>query len=144
MITVDDVQWVDRPSLAFLAYLAARLEELPIALVIALRYGEEAGDDVLAWLRERSDRRVLRPQVLSDDAVGRIVAAGLPGSDPAFSRACAEVSGGNPFLACELVRALRADGVSPTARSVSDVRGLLDGRGRLGSSAAGAHPDRAR
>ncbi len=126
VITIDDLQWVDRPSLAFLAYLAARLEELPIALVVASRYGEEAtGDDVLAWLRERSDRRVLRPQVLSDDAVGRIVAAGLPGADPAFSRACAEVSGGNPFLACELVRALRADGVPPTARAVSDVRGLV-------------------
>ena len=31
---VDDVQWADRPSLRFLAYLADRIADLPLLLVV--------------------------------------------------------------------------------------------------------------
>jgi DNA-binding CsgD family transcriptional regulator len=39
--------------------------------------------------------------------------------------ACARVSGGNPFLAGELVRSLQADRIPPTAQSVPDVVRLV-------------------
>jgi DNA-binding NarL/FixJ family response regulator len=126
LIEVDDAQWADRPSLSYLAYLAARIDELPAALVVAMRSGEEAMDQgTLDWLRDRPGRRVLKPQALTPDAVGRMVAAELPGAEPVFTRACARVSGGNPFLARELLRTLRADGVVPTARSVPRVESLV-------------------
>ena len=35
LITVDDAQWADPPSLRFLGYLARRIADLPIALVVA-------------------------------------------------------------------------------------------------------------
>lgn len=126
LIEVDDAQWADRPSLSYLAYLAARIDELPAALVVAVRSGEEAMDqETLDWLRDRPGRRVLRPRTLSPGAVARMVLAELPGADPAFTRACAEVSGGNPFLARELLRALRADGIVPAAGSASRVESLV-------------------
>ena len=38
---VDDAQWGDRASLRFLAHLAARIDDLPIVLVVAARTGEQ-------------------------------------------------------------------------------------------------------
>lgn len=37
LLAVDDAHWADEPSLRFLAYLARRVESLPIALVIGAR-----------------------------------------------------------------------------------------------------------
>ncbi|MGH3263632.1 MAG: AAA family ATPase, partial [Trebonia sp.] len=109
LIQVDDAQWADRPSLSYLAYLAARIDELPAVLMVAVRSGERATDQrAIDWLRERTGRALLRPRALSPEGVARMARAELPAADPAFTRACAEVSGGNPFLATELLRALHA------------------------------------
>jgi DNA-binding CsgD family transcriptional regulator len=54
-----------------------------------------------------------------------MVAAELPAPDPAFVHACTKVSGGNPFLARELVRSLNADGIEPTAGSVPAIEQLV-------------------
>lgn len=54
-----------------------------------------------------------------------MVQAELPGAERAFTQACADVSGGNPFLARELLRTLRADRITPTARSVPRVESLV-------------------
>ena len=125
LIAVDDVQWADHPSLSYLAYLAARIDELPAVLVVAVRSGEEDADSrKLSWLRDPG-LRVLKPRALSLDAVARLVQGELPGAAPAFSRACAEVSGGNPFLAVELLRTLRADGIAAAAESVARVESLV-------------------
>jgi DNA-binding CsgD family transcriptional regulator/tetratricopeptide (TPR) repeat protein len=126
LVAVDDGQWVDRPSLAFLAHLAARVEELPVTLVIAVRSGEAtAVSDLLDWLRLHAGSRVLRPAPLSDRAVGRMVESQFPSADPLFVASCGQVSGGNPFLARELVRALDAEGLPPTAASVPAVQRLV-------------------
>ena len=36
-LVVDDAQWADRPSLEVLAYLARRIEDLPLLIVIGAR-----------------------------------------------------------------------------------------------------------
>ena len=130
LIEVDDAQWADRPSLAFLAYLAARIDELPAVLMIAVRSGEQAVDQqALDWLRDRSGRSLLKPKALSPEAIARMARAQLARvdgtADPAFITACAEVTDGNPFLATELLRALHEDGIAPTASSAAQVRSLV-------------------
>jgi len=126
LLVVDDAQWADRPSLAYLVHLSARIEELPVVLVLAMRTGEQAADQrALSWLRDRSDPWLLRPAVLSPAAIGQLARTQMPAAEPAFTQAFAEVTGGNPFLAWEVLRALRADGVAPTARSVPAVRSLV-------------------
>ena len=144
-IVVDDVQWSDSPSLRFLVHLAARIEELPVALLLALRTGEPGpSDDLLDALRDPSSRRTLTPGPLSVAGVGALVEAELPGAEPAFVAACARVSGGNPFIAHELSRALRAEGVAPTGDRAGEVENLvpatvmhavLSRLGRIGQSA---------
>src|SRR5918992_721296 len=42
VLTVDDAHWADAASLRFLHYLARRLGELPVLLVVAVRTGEAA------------------------------------------------------------------------------------------------------
>ena len=39
-LLVDDAHWADEPSLRFLEYLEARLEELPACAILAVRTGE--------------------------------------------------------------------------------------------------------
>jgi DNA-binding CsgD family transcriptional regulator len=126
LIAVDDIQWADRPSLSFLAYLAARIDELAAVLVVTVRSGEQTEDQkTLHWLRERPAHGVLAPRTLSSQAVAQLVRAELPASEPGFIQACAEVSGGNPFLAHELLWALRTEEIAPTAGSAARVRSLV-------------------
>jgi DNA-binding CsgD family transcriptional regulator len=126
LIAVDDAQWADEPSLSYLAYLAVRIDELPAVLVITTRSGEPtAAGQTLGWLRGRPGCQVLRPQALSAATVEAMVRAELPTAETAFSLACAEVTGGNPFLVGELLRALRANGIEPTAGAAARVRSLV-------------------
>jgi DNA-binding CsgD family transcriptional regulator len=126
LIEVDDAQWADRRSLSYLAHLAARIEELPAVLVIAVRSGERAVDQqTLDWLRDQAGRSLLRLRSLSPEAITRMARAELPAAELAFTRACAEVTDGNPFLATELLRAVRADGIEPIASAVAQVRSLV-------------------
>jgi DNA-binding NarL/FixJ family response regulator len=126
LMVVDDAHWADRPSLGFLAHLAVRVPDLPIVVAVATRTGEP-GDvsDLLDWLLAQPDHQVLRLEGLSEVGIGQMVKAGLPAADPRFVHACAQVSGGNPFLARELVRSVHADGIPPTASSVAAIERLV-------------------
>ena len=67
---------------------------------------------------------VIAPAGLSERAVGELLAEGLRPSDEAFVAACSEATGGVPFLVHELITALAADNVEPTARRAADARAL--------------------
>jgi DNA-binding CsgD family transcriptional regulator len=125
-IVVDDAQWCDSPSLRFLIHLAARIDELPLALVLAVRTGESGpSDELLVALRHASGHRTLVPAPLSEAGVGELVEAELPGAEPAFVAACARASGGNPFIARELSRTLREEGIAPTSDRAGEVENLV-------------------
>ncbi|HLJ03588.1 MAG TPA: AAA family ATPase, partial [Solirubrobacteraceae bacterium] len=116
VMLVDDVQWSDRPSLRFLAYLADRIADLPIALLVALRAGEEIIDRAaVTALRRVAVDRVLRPGSLSESGVDTLVTAVFPDAEPAFAQACGRVTSGNPFLLTELLRQLHRDDAQPNA-----------------------------
>ncbi|MGH2722708.1 MAG: ATP-binding protein [Actinomycetota bacterium] len=69
LLRVDDAHWADAPSLAFINYLAQRLDELPVAVVVAVRTGEPTeAEDLIAELRDRRPFTVLRPASLSAPA----------------------------------------------------------------------------
>lgn len=125
LIAVDDAQWADASSLRLLVRLAVDLDELRVAVVVAVRSGEPAEDGLLMRLRGPGVR-VLRPARLSDGAVAALVRRELGDrAAPEFCRACAEVTGGNPFLTCELVASLRAEGVAPTALTAAGLAGMV-------------------
>ena len=124
LLAVDDLQWCDRPSLRFLAYLARRVEHVPLLLVSTLRAGEPATDALLqAEITEDPRALVLRPGPLSTAAVGVLATARL-GQDaaPEFAAACHEATGGNPLLLSQLLAALAADEIAPDRANVGAVR----------------------
>lgn len=115
-LVVDDAQWIDPASRRFLEFLLPRLEELPLSVLIAVRTGEGAADDLITELHGRPGTTVVAPSPLTPAAVGRLLADGL-GDDlePAFVARCHRATGGVPFLVEQLARALREEGMAPTA-----------------------------
>jgi predicted ATPase len=100
LLWVDDLQWVDRPSQRFLAYLSRRLGDLPALLVVGLRPalpGEERAEaDAIAAARWTL---VLRPAPLSVEGVAALAERRL-GSPPdrRFAEECRRVTGGNVLV----------------------------------------------
>jgi DNA-binding CsgD family transcriptional regulator len=112
-IVVDDLQWVDEPSLRFLVYLTQRLAGLPVAIAAATRTREAREHPLVAKLLAVPEVRVVRPRELTPAGSGAWLRRAL-GEDasPSFEAACHTASGGNPFLLGELFEALRADGIA--------------------------------
>jgi DNA-binding CsgD family transcriptional regulator len=113
VLAVDDVQWLDPSSASALAFALRRLREQPV-LLLARRLDQGAERSELE--RAIDAERVVRLRVgpLSLGSTHRLLQARL---DRTFARPTLlrihESSGGNPFYALELARALGAD-VDPT------------------------------
>jgi DNA-binding CsgD family transcriptional regulator len=133
LVSVDDVQWADADSLAFLAYLARRLDGLPVALLVAVREGEPCpAPETLAALRATGAE--LSPAALSERAVREWL-----GDAPAeLAVACHEASGGNPFLLGALIDELGPRPEAVRVRSAGPIavqRSVLLRLARLGPAA---------
>jgi DNA-binding CsgD family transcriptional regulator len=122
LVCVDDAQWADSESLRLLDYLSGRIERLAMLLLLAVRPGE-AGDSRGLVATLSSGAVVIRPPPLTVSAVAVLVGGGL-GAEPdeSFAAACAEVTGGNPFLLGELVIAARDEGLDPSRANAARVR----------------------
>jgi DNA-binding CsgD family transcriptional regulator len=122
LLVVDDAHWVDASSLRFLLYLSERLAELPVTALMTLRPAEpNTPQDLLGALRAAATARVVRPAPLTETAVGTLVRDRWPTADEHFVRACTHVTAGNPFYLHELLHALDAEGIEPSAASVDSV-----------------------
>ena len=144
VIAVDDAHWADAPSLRWLAHLGARIEGLPVALLLAVRNGP--GESALVGeLRACPACTSLRLGPLEAQATAALVRQRLGGqADDQLCQACHASTGGNPFLLVALAIALRAPGdgnllarvdslgPEPVAQAVLRRVGQLgDGAGRL-------------
>jgi hypothetical protein len=120
LVAVDDVQWADGPSLSWLCYLARRVGELPLVVVLGLRFGDPGGErGELAQLvgGDEVHRLVLGP--LSAGAVGEMVRGQLDASaEESFCAAVSDLSGGNPLFVRELLAAAREEGLPARDKSV--------------------------
>ncbi len=122
LLAVDDAQWSDAASLRFLAYLARRLDGLPLVVLVTVRTGETSADPALADLAAGAAARVLRPEPLSGAAVEHLVRDCLQDEpDPEFAAACRQATGGVPFLLNALLDALAGGAVTPSAASAAAV-----------------------
>lgn len=126
MLTVDDVHWSDDASLGFLHYLARRIEDLPVLLVLTERLAHgRASEPLVARIAAEPTCRTVRPSPLSVKAVGSLIRSAL-GHEPEdeFVETCHESTGGNPLLLNELLREVASIGIVPTAAASARVRSL--------------------
>lgn len=153
LLAIDDAQWLDRPSAAVLAFAARRLQREPIAFALFARtIDARPADFPIQGLQVEG--RVLRLVIspLTVEALGRMLreklGAALP--RPTLGR-LHQLSGGNPFVALELGRAVRSGAISlqrgedlpPSIDSLVDhrIRALSAAtRAVLGVAAATAEP----
>ena len=120
LITVDDLHWVDEPSLEVLIYLARRLADVGIVLAVTLRPSEPgAPQALLDALRELPDAVTVGVRALSPAAVAALVQAAVPDADDALCAACHETTAGNPFYVRELLASLDGDASAVRAREVA-------------------------
>jgi len=105
---VDDAHWADEHSLRFLAYLEARIDEIPACAILAVRTGEAAAaPEALTELIERESPRSVRPPPLSAVAIAKLVRGSLgEDTEDEVCVECARTTGGNPLLAGQLISAL--------------------------------------
>jgi DNA-binding CsgD family transcriptional regulator len=126
LLVVDDGQWADAASLRYLAFLATRLDDLPVALIVATRPAP-TGPDVASALGADD---VIQLSPLSPGGVGRLVSeAGMP-DDGGFAVSCHHATRGTPFLVRQLITALREERVSAADAAASRL-------GRIGSRSVG-------
>ena len=123
-LAVDDVQWADPSSLRWLAYLARRLDGLPVCVLATLRPVEEEHPLLTEVLADPATA-IVRPNALSAPSVAELVRQELGGdADEAFCLAGHHATGGNPLLLRELLRTLAAEDVAPVAASLPRVERL--------------------
>jgi DNA-binding CsgD family transcriptional regulator len=110
LLAVDDVQWLDGSSASALGFALRRLTSNQVLVLLARRLSAEAGTPGLE--QALADDRVQMVPVgpLSIGALHRVMRDRL---DRSFARQTLlrihERSGGNPFFALELARALNAE-----------------------------------
>jgi DNA-binding CsgD family transcriptional regulator len=123
LLAIDDAHTGDEASLRALLYTAERIEDLPLAVVLAARPrpASAGGGDALTALSTHPATRRLDLAPLSEEAIATIVRARLPEADDAFCAACARATGGNPFFTRELLVALASADLAPDAMDAEAV-----------------------
>jgi DNA-binding CsgD family transcriptional regulator len=129
VVAVDDLQWADVPSVRFLLFLLARVEELPVAITATVRTGERGpAAEMVATVATDPAATAVRLAPLSRDAVAALLERRLGAApDPAFAAACHELTRGTPFFVGELVTGLADQGIAPTGAEVGRLDGLSAG-----------------
>jgi DNA-binding CsgD family transcriptional regulator len=125
-LIVDDLQWCDALSASALAFLARRLEGQQLALILATRPLKPALMPEAATLVADPATEVLRPAPLTELAIRALIAARLS-DDPheSFVRACLDVTGGNPFLAGQLLDEVAARDLRPTVAAAAELDAIV-------------------
>ena len=132
LVAVDDVQWLDRPSARALEFAVRRLEDHPVIALATLRAGEPSAD--VGLLSALSPERVRRIRLgpIGTGALYEILrdTLGEALTRPLLGR-IEQASGGNPFYALEIARALGGS-VRPRSGAAlpipEDVRALVGRR----------------
>jgi DNA-binding CsgD family transcriptional regulator len=124
LLICDDAHWADVESLQFLNYLARRVGELPIVLLIGTRPAEPGADmATLGALADQSE--IFKPAPLSEAGSATLVGASYDASvSPEFTSACHRASGGNPFYLRALIAEAGEAKIDPTAEGAARVEHL--------------------
>src|SRR5215210_3918650 len=104
---IDDAQWADPPSLAWLTYIARRLPDLAAVVLCATR--PESSSDAVDELLSAKDAVTVRPLTPLGAASVRTMIERSLGRRDAIERTADVMAAtrGNPFLVTELLRTWR-------------------------------------
>ena len=128
VVVIEDLHWADEATLDLLGFLARRIREVPVLVIVSYRDDELADSHplriALGYLAVQRCTRRLPLAPLSARAVRRLASGRAVDADELY-----RVTGGNPFY----VREVLAAGLGEVPRSARDV--VLARAGRLGPQA---------
>ncbi|MFC5290416.1 AAA family ATPase [Actinokineospora guangxiensis] len=129
LIAVDDLQWTDRPSLRWLAYLARRVAGSRVLVVATVADGYSVAEPALVEEVTTSAAHLVPAAVLTPAGTHAVVVAKYAEPpepacpvDPAFSAALHEVTAGNPAALMSVLHGLRGRGLALVADAAETVR----------------------
>jgi DNA-binding CsgD family transcriptional regulator len=133
MIAIDDLQWLDRPSIRVLSFVLRRLSDERVGVFVSVRQGSGSKGDPVDLDRAIARTTHLAVGPLPPEPLARILrdrtSRSLP--HPVVIR-LHRVSGGNPLFAIEMARAAASDGVHADPDGVwavpEDLQQLLSAR----------------
>ncbi|HEV2342459.1 MAG TPA: AAA family ATPase [Actinocrinis sp.] len=109
-LIIDDLQWVDRPTAQVLGFVARRMAGLPVRVLAAERASESGSPAYGELVPPDTTEYPVTPLTLADLAAVLDRYTGAHAKLPSLTvRQIHQASGGNPFYALELARALPPD-----------------------------------
>ena len=126
LIAIDDLQWLDRSSKDVLAFAARRFKG-GMGLLVTERSDAEGGSSV-TWLHLSTPDRIERVRIgpLSIGGLHMLISSRLGRSLPRPTMVrIAETSGGNPFFALELARAIDIESSQVKSKLPSSLSELM-------------------
>ena len=142
VLAIDDVQWLDSSSASALGFALRRLGEEEVLVLLARRLGEGAETSELEQALGAERVQQLRVGPLNVGATKRLLQSRLGFSFPRPTLLrLHEASGGNPFYALEMARALSAHGATGDPTQPLPIPDTLEGlvRARLGGLPEATH-----
>jgi DNA-binding CsgD family transcriptional regulator/tetratricopeptide (TPR) repeat protein len=135
---VDDVHWADDLTLRFLAYVAERIEDVSLAMVVTIRTGDPFADsELISHLWDAATAPPIRPAELSEKGVAALLTDALPDRQVDATLVCAVVreTGGNPLFVLAMADALNAGLDARIATPESARRHIVRRMARLNQAA---------
>jgi DNA-binding CsgD family transcriptional regulator len=116
VVLVDDLQWVDQPSLRWLGYLARRVDRLPVLMVSTIRDGDPWPEPGLTYDVTAAAPATLRPDRLGPTGIRAMAEASFAGGvGEEFVQACRDATGGSPLFLTAMLQCMVADALPPEA-----------------------------
>ena len=121
LVVIDDLHWADEASLRWIAYLAPRIDGLPLLLALATRPPEQSPEPgSLTQILSDHTAVILRPGRLGTESVTILARAAFGAQpDPEFVTVCQSATGGNPLFLRAVLDMLARERVAPTAQNAS-------------------------
>jgi DNA-binding CsgD family transcriptional regulator len=128
MLVIDDGHWADRPSLEVINYLARRVCDVPVLIVLAFRPDvPDAASDLLTLIGDGRFTQSLTLRPLTAAGSVELMRRSAPAAPTDVCRRCHDAAHGNPWLVGELGHQVAAHGagsLSFPAGSGTPVRAL--------------------
>src|SRR3984957_8416288 len=128
MLVIDDGHRADRPSLEVINYLARRVCDVPVLIVLAFRPDvPDAASDLLTLIGDGRFTQSLTLRPLTVDGSAELMRRSAPTAPTDISRRCHDAARGNPWLLGELAHQAAShgpDSLSFAIGSETPVRGL--------------------
>jgi DNA-binding CsgD family transcriptional regulator len=103
MLVIDDGHWADRPSLEVISYLARRVCDVPLLIVLAFRPDvPDAAADLLTLIGDGRFTQSLTLRPLTAAGSAELMRRSAPAAPMDVCRQCHEAADGNPWLVGEL------------------------------------------